>query len=130
MNLPDLPAEPLETTALQQIVELGDGDLSLLHEMIGIFREDTPPRLEALRLALDAGRAEDLSAEAHALKGAAGTMGAQRMRVLAFALEQAGRVGMAGSDERVIFEQLMAAYPEALDALEDYARRQAEHPGS
>lgn len=121
MTLPDLPPEPLDPSALQQIVELGEGDLSLLHEMIGIFRDDTPPRLEALRVALEAEDAATMAAEAHAIKGAAGTMGAQRIRLLAMTLEHAGRQGSADMEEKILFELLQAAFQEALEAMDAYA---------
>ncbi len=64
-----------------------------LEEVVGLFLEDTPPRLEALRLAVELGDGVTLEAEAHALKGSSSCLGAVAMSSACRTLEELGRAG-------------------------------------
>ena len=59
-----------------ELLALMEGDRDLLLELIDVFFEDAPQRVEAVRRALAARDAEALYRAAHALKGSAGNFGA------------------------------------------------------
>lgn len=109
----------LDLTTLQNLVDLDDGGHDLLSEMIGIFREDTPRRIQDILAAAAKGSALDLSHAAHALKGGAGALGANAMRYLAADLEAQGRSGSVavGVD---LPQRLEATFQASLTALDAY----------
>ena len=108
----------LDLTTLQNLVDLDDGVHELLSEMIGIFREDTPRRIQDILAAVAKGNALELSHAAHALKGGAGALGANAMRHLAAELEALARNGSAavGADLQIRLEATFQASLAALDA--------------
>ncbi|MBP1771972.1 MAG: multi-sensor hybrid histidine kinase [Holophagaceae bacterium] len=120
------PAELLDLTTLQNLVDLDDGSHGLVSEMIAIFRDDTPRRLQDILAAAEKRDAEELSRAAHALKGGAGALGARALRLLAADLEALGRSGSveAGPDLPGRLEDL---FQSSLAALETYV---AEHRAS
>jgi len=59
-----------------ELLALMEGDRDLLLELIDVFFEDAPQRIEALRRALADRDADALYKAAHALKGSAGNFGA------------------------------------------------------
>jgi signal transduction histidine kinase/CheY-like chemotaxis protein/HPt (histidine-containing phosphotransfer) domain-containing protein len=100
---PPAPASgpvPLEEGAvmdfarLQEFKEYDDEDLSMTHEVIGLFIADAPQRLDAIAKSIDQGDAGALSRAAHALKGAASNIGAVAMQHAAAALEAGAREGV------------------------------------
>jgi CheY-like chemotaxis protein len=70
------------------LVERLGGDEALLADLIRIFVDDAPPRLSALKAALDARDFTRLRAEAHALKGSAGALALKSLADAAGVLEQ------------------------------------------
>src|SRR5439155_3294376 len=66
------------------------GDMELLHEIVGLFREDAPLQLEEVREALAAGDAVRLARAAHKLKGAVANFGPSPALDAAFRLEMQG----------------------------------------
>ena len=108
----------LDLTTLQNLVDLDDGGHELLSEMIGIFREDTPRRIQDILAAAAKASAQELSHAAHALKGGAGALGANAMRHLAAELEALGRSGSVevGADLPARLEATFQASLAALDA--------------
>ncbi len=110
--------EILDKEILEQLLDLDDGHLGLIQEMHGLFQEDTPPRLTLMEKALAEKNAEVFSELAHALKGAASTMGALRMRKAAHIAEEKARLDQpldAG-----LIEAIEKAYDEAHKALSDF----------
>jgi len=94
--------------------------------MLGLFKTDTPDRIRAIEATLASGDLADMADVAHAIKGAAGTMGAPRLRAIAAELEGAGRKGAFGIDSALLLEQLKETYADAVAALEGFiARREA-----
>jgi two-component system, sensor histidine kinase and response regulator len=83
---PEAPV--LDVAVLDELRTLG-GD-GIVAELVGMFLEDTPPRLAALREAMQEGDAESIEGVAHALKGSAGNMGATRLAGVCARLENAG----------------------------------------
>ena len=118
------PQEPfgenLDLSVMEQLLNLDDGALGLLKEMLGLFKTDTPDRIRAIEATLASGDLADMADVAHAIKGAAGTMGAPRLRAIAAELEGAGRKGSFGIDSALLLEQLKETYADAVAALEGF----------
>ena len=112
--------EVLDPATVEQLLALDDGALGLLGEMAQIFQDDTPPRLAALERGLARQRRDEVGDTAHAIKGAAGTMGASRVRALASALEAAGRNCPLPEALSGQIQALRDAYQEAVSALKQY----------
>lgn len=116
----EAPLPVLDPAIMDQLLSLDDGATGLIQEMFGLFVEDTPPRMEALRTALAEGRLEALADTAHAVKGAASTMGAPRVRQVAQALETGGRTQAWAHPPEALLDQLQQAYGEAVAGLEAF----------
>jgi HPt (histidine-containing phosphotransfer) domain-containing protein len=112
----------LDATTLRNLVELDDGSYGLLKEMIAIFRDDTPHRIQDILAAASQRDTEALSRSAHALKGGAGALGAKALRALAADLEATARDGSADAGEELA-RHLQAAFQAALTALEAYVQQ-------
>ncbi|TMK31744.1 MAG: response regulator [Actinobacteria bacterium] len=69
------------------------GDRALLDELLAIFAEDAPVRMDAIRRAIASGDAQELMREAHTLKGALKVLGAAAAAGLAQDLETRGGDG-------------------------------------
>lgn len=116
--------EILDLPTLQELLGLDDGATGLIEEMTGLFREDGPMRLAQLNAACLASDAQAAGESAHALKGAAGTLGAVRLRALAGEAERFARQNdMAGI--QAILPALEASYPVFLNELEAFIREQS-----
>jgi len=122
----ELFGENLDLSVMDQLLNLDDGALGLLKEMLGLFKTDTPDRIRAIEATLASGDLADMADVAHAIKGAAGTMGAPRLRAIAAELEGAGRKGGFSIDSALLLEQLKETYADAVVALEGFiAEREA-----
>lgn len=73
-----------------------------LHKLFSVFLRDEPARVHKIREALEAGEMDELKYLAHSLKGAAATMGADRVREACLNLEYSARDG----DEKLSHENL------------------------
>lgn len=71
-------------------------------ELIDLFRNTTPPRLDALQSALDAGDAAAAVEEAHALKGAAGVLGLTPLHQLFSEMEADAQCGDIDAVQQVL----------------------------
>ena len=109
----DLPI--LDPQPLQDLLDLGASD-DLVQELLGIFKEDVPPRITVLKAALAAGDVGVTMREAHQLKGALGNMGLIRFGDLAARIEACAREGQLKA-AAALAEGLPVAYDEALQAL-------------
>ena len=85
------------------------------------FLEESQARLEALRAAAAVGDAKALENAAHALKGIAGTVGANQMHDLAVRLEQIGREGhtAGAADMLTELESALGSARPIFDRLRD-----------
>lgn len=99
---------------LQQLSPPGGPDL--LDEVLHLFASDAPVRLAAVTSALDAGDAEGAGRAAHALKGAAGNIGARDLHAACKTLEDCGRGGQL-ADSRAALEAVQAESRRVLDAI-------------
>lgn len=115
-----LPAEHLDAATLEQLLALDDGELGLITEMYELFRDDTPPRLSLVESALAQDHPVELSEAAHAVKGAASTMGAPRVRALAAHLEAAGRKGGSIVCQADLLPLLRTEFEAAVQALDAF----------
>ncbi|MBI1918465.1 MAG: response regulator, partial [Planctomycetes bacterium] len=102
--LPEARPEPNHTALLDRF----GGDAELLHEIIGLFREDASLQLEEAREALAAGDAARLNRTAHTLKGAVGNFGPSPALDAAFRLELQSRGGNL-DDAAAVLAQLDGA---------------------
>lgn len=116
--------EVLDPDTLQQLLDLDDGGLGLLREMFELFRDDTPPRIALLETAIGQGNLELMGDTAHAVKGAASTMGAPKVRLFAQALEAGGRQGKFPEPPAELLGKLKAAFTESLAELEAFLNAQ------
>jgi len=99
---------------LNDLVDILDGDMDMVKELIGVFLEDCPGQLESMDRALAGGDAEGLRAAAHRFKGAVGNFGAPKIIQMAARLETLAAQG-----------ELQAAAP-ALQELKSAATDMAE----
>lgn len=74
------------------------GDTELLRLLLDTFREDAPGKVQRIQAYAEAGDAFHASTEAHGLKGAAATVGAERIALLAQSLEKLLREGMPATE--------------------------------
>lgn len=118
----------LDLKVMDQLLDLDDGAVGLLKEMFGLFQQDTPDRIQACEALIAGGeRGADLADVAHAIKGAAGTMGAPRLRAVAADLEGSARRGAFETEPQDLVAQMKTTYAEALAALEAFiAGREAQ----
>ena len=77
--------------ALRQLTPPGEPDV--LAEVLRLFLQEAPPRIERLRNAWASGNIEELHRAAHSLKGSAGNIGARRMFEVCRRLDEQGRSG-------------------------------------
>jgi len=120
MTQPDPPV--LDPNTLEQLLALDDGELGLFLEMFQLFQEDTPERISAMAPLLAEGNLGELADVAHAVKGAASTMGAMKLRTAAAAVEAAGRKGEALPGLSAMVERIRVEYALAVQAMEDFRR--------
>ncbi|HEV2861028.1 MAG TPA: Hpt domain-containing protein [Pyrinomonadaceae bacterium] len=80
-----------------------EGEPDLIVELIDLYAEDSPRRLDAIRGALAAGDLEALRRAAHGLKGSSASLGARRVEMLCEKLER-----LSGGEWRQEGEILLA----------------------
>src|SRR5437899_9131691 len=84
------PAEPVDLAIAMRWL---GGDRRLLLELVGIFMDDGPKRLDSLRAAMSASDILQVEHVAHSLKGSAAILGAADLQSAALALEDAAHDG-------------------------------------
>jgi HPt (histidine-containing phosphotransfer) domain-containing protein len=111
----------LDPKALTEILALEQpGEPSFLARMIEAFRESAPVYVARMKAASEVGDHETIVGVAHALKGAAATLGAEHVRAIALDLELRGRhMSVAGAQEQLA--ALADALEQALAALTELA---------
>jgi PAS domain S-box-containing protein len=101
--------EAIDAAVIDGLRELDDGGDGLLHEVIDLFLEETPPRLDAIAAAVGAGDTESLWRAAHALRSGAANLGAIRVVRLCDMLEKRGRAGLHDGAAELAAELRQAA---------------------
>lgn len=117
---PASAASQLDLDVMDQLLGLDDGELGLLEEMLGLYKEDTPGRIQAIEAALADGRLAEMADVAHAVKGSAGTMGAPKVRAVAAQMEAAGRTGVSEVPLPELLAQLKVVFAESVVALDGF----------
>lgn len=113
------PLPPIiDPQALENLRALGDdGDDSFVKEIIGIYREDLPVRIAALKTARATDDRPLYTRSAHTIKGSSANVGAAQVQSLAALLEQRSKEEpLAALDAE--FQQLELACERALAALQ------------
>ncbi|MFP4379773.1 MAG: response regulator [Candidatus Sumerlaeia bacterium] len=77
----------------EDLMERTDQDAELAGEIISIYISDTPDEIETLKKDLANNDAENLSKDAHSLKGSSASAGAVNMQAISFELEKMGKSG-------------------------------------
>ena len=113
-------AEILDLSVMEQLLSLDDGELGLLEEMLVLYKEDTPERIKAMEATLVTGDFTEMADVAHAIKGAASTMGASKVRGIAAELEAGGRKGQCDHEPALLMELLNVAFTESCQAMESF----------
>jgi CheY-like chemotaxis protein len=101
-----------------------DGDETLLADVIGLFLEDCPARLAAIKRAVDAHDGERIRAEAHGLKGAAGNLSATGLFNAAEILERIGAEARLDAADAA-WRRLSTEAGDVLAALRQFETRRA-----
>ena len=78
------------------------GECDIVTELIDLFLEDTPLRLEALRQAIRQSADQTLKQAGHSLKGSCGVIGAKHMADLSAELERLGHANTLIGAEAVL----------------------------
>ncbi|GAC1328672.1 MAG: hypothetical protein NVSMB2_27920 [Chloroflexota bacterium] len=86
--------------------------------IVARFLEESDERLAVLRHAVSTHDAASLERAAHALRGIAGTVGANEMEKIAVLIEQIGRQGHTSGADALV-EKLGSAYGRARPVFED-----------
>lgn len=93
------------------------GDVGLRREIVQMFLEDCPQRIDAIGVALAQGDLTEVVSSSHALKGSAAYMKASIVRERAADLETAAREGRP-ADAAARLDELRAAVGRLLPELE------------
>jgi HPt (histidine-containing phosphotransfer) domain-containing protein len=108
------PIAILDVAALER--QTG-GDAGLRGEIVRMFLEDCPQRLDAIGDAIAVGDAAALASSAHTLKGSAGYLKAAMVRERAADLERCASEGTL-AEAQVLFGRLRQAVGELLPELQ------------
>jgi HPt (histidine-containing phosphotransfer) domain-containing protein len=88
----------------------------LFEEMVAVYCEDAPKRLQAIQTAIAQSNPEELRQAAHALNSGSISLGAVRVAQLCESLEKMGKSGRI-SDAETLWLQLPEAVNQALNEL-------------
>ena len=110
-------AKPVDISRLEL---MAGSDVGFLKNIISMFLDESGSRLQALKNAFDRADFETVHAEAHALKGAAGNLGAQEVGEAAAGLQRAAETGNRGA-----CVGLLAALEARLDEADQWLRTYA-----
>ena len=111
---------PINSEALETMLQMVGGDTAFLAEMIDAYLADSPQLLADLRQAVAVGDTDLLRRAAHSLKSNSENFGATALAALARKLEELGKSGVL-ADAYDLTEQAAAEYQRVKGAL-DVAR--------
>jgi len=96
----------------ESLLELLDGDMDLLRELISVFDAEYPGMIARVEAAVQQGSALDLEKSAHRLKGSVLQFSGRAAGAAAFELEEKGRNGSVAGAEKPL--QTLKAETESL----------------
>jgi HPt (histidine-containing phosphotransfer) domain-containing protein len=109
----------LDPEAIETLRSLSpDPDGSFLKELIDIYRQDTPARIEEAEAALARGDANTLVRAAHTIKGSSGNFGARTFARLAWEIESHAKTSNFTAAAE-IFPAFKNEYAKVVGALEE-----------
>ena len=83
----------------QSVLDMVDGELEFVHELVEMFLADLPQHLGNIRGGLSAGNPDQVQKVAHRLKTSVGNLGGRRAQPCVIELEQLARSGtLNGAD--------------------------------
>ena len=83
--------DPAVTSGLRNLTAPGEPDV--LAEVLKLFLQEVPPRIERLRNAWQGGNIQEVHRAAHSLKGSAGNIGARRLYEVSRQLDDISKSG-------------------------------------
>jgi HPt (histidine-containing phosphotransfer) domain-containing protein len=83
--------DPAVIESLRQLTSPGEPDV--LEEVLKIFLQEAPLRIDRLRTFLADGNIQEVQRAAHSLKGSAGNIGARQLHDLCRQVDEKGRAG-------------------------------------
>lgn len=101
----------LDVFNYQALLNQLDGDRLVLREVIEVFLEDVQGRIDRMAEALGRSERRAVAVDAHTIKGSAGVISANRLRIVAEKLHQVA---------------LSAEYPELMEVFEGLRKSFAE----
>lgn len=123
---------PREEEAMDQVLDMevvdelvaltGDGDPELLLDLIHMFLEDAPSKLEAMIEGVAKGDLEQVAQAAHSLMGSAGNLGIRMVQNDCDELQNAGHNNEVDRVRKVV-ARLEENFSQAIAALEDLKGR-------
>ncbi|HEU5079896.1 MAG TPA: Hpt domain-containing protein [Opitutaceae bacterium] len=91
-------ANLIDPEAIENLRALNPDDAEgFLRDIIGIFLEDTPQRLDELKISLEQGDQVRFTRAAHSIKGSSSNLGAMPLRAVAEKLEHESRANGLGN---------------------------------
>ena len=88
----------LDSTVLDSLRQLNrPGEPDIVREVLTVFLADAPGRVDTMREALARGDAASVERAAHALKGAAASIGAAALQISCRELEEIGKAAALGN---------------------------------
>ena len=109
----------LDMDVVNELLALtGDGDPELLLDLISMFLEDAPNKVQAIVTGIASGDMQQVAEAAHSLKGSAGNLGIHMVQANCEALQNAGR-HCQPEQVRELLPQLEKNFNQAVAALED-----------
>lgn len=87
----DEPDKLMDFSRLEEFREFDDDERTMIREVVAMFIAEAPQRLAVIEAAVASGDAAALSVAAHALKGAAGNVGASALQSLCRRIEEDSR---------------------------------------
>ncbi len=124
---PQIVASPVDVAAFREQMRLAGAEAAV-DQILDTFLESTPQRIAAITGALVSGNATDIERAAHALKSAAGTIGAKSLAALLQQIEAAGNAGDVAS-ARALQDRLEAESAAVIDQLTRPRGTSAGQPG-
>ena len=108
---------------------VGEYGEDFLVELIDVYLDDAPARMEQLQRAVDGGDAEAISREAHTLKSSSANVGAMTLAAMAQQIELAGRGGGTTDSLAEAVGRMAAAFAQVKATLVALRHGPAEYIG-
>jgi HPt (histidine-containing phosphotransfer) domain-containing protein len=113
----------LDMEVVEELLALtGDDDPELLLDLIHMFLEDAPSKIEGMNQGLEKGDLEQVTQAAHSLKGSAGNLGIRMVQHDCDELQTAGQSKDVDTVRKLV-PRLEEHFSQAIAALEDLRGR-------